>query len=296
MDTNSLFSLSRIVMVMKCDIIGNKKAYLLGTLGMYAAFAFIMLATMQSWSGKTLVFSMADEETAFSMFCNRMFGMFVLVTLVVGLVRASCIMENMVTKEKRIAYLMLPASMVEKFLARFLLVTVGFAVTVVVAALLAEVTRYLLLPLFHVPDVFHRSVLLHWVTNLTKYDGGNVFLTEIESWLGRWCGWASLIWIHSLYVLGGSLWYKKPFLKTWGVLFLIFILIILLLGGIGRWMGRENLQAWMEWLSPRLQWVTLEHVTALGITIFHLFTLFNWWLSYRLFVRSQVIKPKFRLL
>lgn len=52
----------------------------------------------------------------------------------------------MITKEKRIAFLMLPATMIEKFVARFLIVTVGMAAAIIVAASLAEITRYLVLP------------------------------------------------------------------------------------------------------------------------------------------------------
>ena len=58
----------------------------------------------------------------------------------------------------------------------------------------------------------------------------------------------------------------------------------------------ENAQKVAEWLEANFQWVTLNKLLSLGVAFFSAFTMFNWWLSYRLFTRSQVIKPKFRLL
>ena len=48
--------------------------------------------------------------------------------------------------------------------------------------------------------------------------------------------------------------------------------------------------------SVNMPYVIAVSYTHLGVAFFSAFTMFNWWLSYRLFTRSQVIKPKFRLL
>ena len=56
------------------------------------------------------------------------------------------------------------------------------------------------------------------------------------------------------------------------------------------------MRSFAEWLEANFQWVTLNKLLSLGVAFFSAFTMFNWWLSYRLFTRSQVIKPKFRLL
>jgi len=196
---------------------------------------------------------------------------------------------------------MLPATMIEKFVARFLLVTIGFVLAVVVAASLAEITRYLLLPLFNLPEIFHQSVLYKLVTMICV-DGEQAFRTSgafnmgYHKWLGEACGWAFLIWSHSLYILGGSYWYKKPFFKTVGVLMLISIVCSVLLVHVISWIGADNMQNIGEWLIDNFQWMTLNKLLSLGVAFFSACTMFNWWLSYKLFTRSQVIKPKFRLL
>lgn len=296
MDTNNFFSFPRIAMVMKREIMENWKTNLYRLIGIYAAFTLVMILNMLK-SG-----SNGNPQMAFQQYSTTVMGMFIFIIGIASLTYAANIMENMITKEKRIAFLMLPATMVEKFVARFLIVTVGLVVAVVVAASLAEITRYLVLPLFNVPETFHQSVL-YQVLSMASLDGeqayrgsGYALNMPYQNWLGEMCGWAFLIWSHSLYILGGSYWYKKPFFKTLGALILISILCSVLSVHIISWVGNDGMRSFAEWLEANFQWMTLNKLLSLGVAFFSAFTMFNWWLSYRLFTRSQVIKPKFRLL
>ena len=124
MDTNKFFSFSRIAMVMKREIMENWKTNLYRLIGIYAAFALVMVLTMS----KQVTYS--DSQMAFQHYCSNIMGTFAFIIGIFGIVYAANIMENMITKEKRIAFLMLPATMIEKFVARFLIVTVGLAVAV----------------------------------------------------------------------------------------------------------------------------------------------------------------------
>lgn len=296
MDTNNFFSFPRIAMVMKREIMENWKTNLYRLIGIYAAFTLVMILNMLK-SG-----SNSNPQMAFQQYSTTVMGMFIFIIGIASLTYAANIMENMITKEKRIAFLMLPATMVEKFVARFLIVTVGLVVAVVVAASLAEITRYLVLPLFNVPETFHQSVL-YQVLSMASLDGEQAYRGSgyglnmpYQNWLGEMCGWAFLIWSHSLYILGGSYWYKKPFFKTLGALILISILCSVLSVHIISWVGNDGMRSFAEWLEANFQWMTLNKLLSLGVAFFSAFTMFNWWLSYRLFTRSQVIKPKFRLL
>ncbi len=297
MDTNKFFSFPRIAMVMKREIMENWKTNLYRLIGIYAGFLLVMVFTMSKQAS-----SYSDPQVAFQHYCSNVLGAFVLIIGIFGIVYAANIMENMITKEKRIAFLMLPATMIEKFVARFLTVTVGLAVAVFVAASLAEITRYLLLPLFNVPETFHQSVLYN-LLSMASVDGEQIYRGSgyamnmpYQNWLGELCGWAFLVWSHSLYILGGSYWYKKPFFKTLGTLMLISILCSVLSVHIISWVGNDGMRSFAEWLEANSQWMTLNKLLSLGVAFFSAFTMFNWWLSYRLFTRSQVIKPKFRLL
>ena len=270
MDTNNFFSFSRIAMVMKREIMENWKTNLYRLIGIYAAFALVMILHMWTMS------SGRSSQISFTTYCSNIMGTFVFIIGIASIAYAANIMENMITKEKRIAFLMLPATMIEKFVARFLIVTVGMAAAIIVAASLAEITRYLVLPLFR--------------------GSGSALNMSYQNWLGELCGWAFLVWSHSLYILGGSYWYKKPFFKTLGTLMLISILCSVLSVHIISWVGNDGMRSFAEWLEDNFQWMTLNKLLSLGVAFFSAFTMFNWWLSYRLFTRSQVIKPKFRLL
>ena len=166
--------------------------------------------------------------------------------------------------------------------------TLGFIIAAIVGMLLAEVTRYILLPLFDLPDVFHSSALFKVFSMLTidgeqAFRGSYAFNMEYMPWLGEACGWSFLIWSHSLYVLGGSFWYKRAFLKTLGTLIVISILGSIITVQIVEWIGEEGMMGLHDWLEENFQWMTLNKLLAFGGAFFSAFTMFNWWLGYKLF-------------
>lgn len=286
MDTNKFFSFSRIALVMKREMMENGKTNMYRFIGLYAAFALVMAGYMWGMSGEEGAWP--EPEFNFYRACHGCMSAFTFIILIAALAYASNIMENMTTKEKRIAFLMLPATMIEKFVARFLIVTLGLAVGAVVAMLLAEGTRYLLLPLFNLPDVFRQSFLYEFFKRIVSLGD--------HGWWGSLCGLAFFAWVHSLYVLGGNYWYKKPFFKVLGLSIFLSVLCSVFSTRILSVMDTETIHHWTEWLENHLHWMTLEGVLAIGIAFFSAFTLLNWWLSYKLFIRSQVVKPKFRWL
>ncbi|KIO43849.1 MULTISPECIES: hypothetical protein [Sanguibacteroides] len=299
MDANNFFSLSRIVMVMKREIIENWKTNVYRLIGLYAAFALTLIFAMIKANNEPRWLD--NPEWAVEHFCLSRMIAFMIIAGIASFIYAANIMENMKTKEKRISFLMLPATMFEKFIVRFLYVTVGLFVAILLTVSLAEITRLLLLPLFNVPATLHQTVLpkiFSMFIDMICMSGKNssvIYGSGISNWgLVSACIWTSVIWHHSLFILGGNYWYKKPFLKTlgtlWGIMFLLgFIASI----AIGR-QDPENTSALLY--SGEATWATVKNILTAGVTFFSLFTIFNWWLSYKLFTRSQIIKPKFHLL
>ena len=152
MDTNHFFSFSRIAMVMKREIIENWKKNLYAFIGLYAAFALVVVGNMWGMS-MNAENAFASPDIFFVRYCTNILGAFIFICLLGSLIYASGILDNMRNKEMRISFLMLPATMLEKYVARFLMATLGFIIAAIVGMLLAEVTRYILLPLFDLPDV-----------------------------------------------------------------------------------------------------------------------------------------------
>ena len=288
MSTNNCFSFSRLGLVMKRDLMENWKKNLYRFLGPYAGFLLVIL------------FCYMIKCDYFS-FRVTMWSAFIFILVLGGFYTASSIMENMDTQQNRISFLMLPATSLEKFITRAMYVTLGFALTIFIALLLAEVTRFLFLPLFNLPEEYHQSVLpFMWnelmAVETMKFVGEGADESYTIGIMTNVIGWLVLFWTHSFFVLGGCYWQKHPFWKTLGVI----MLVNHLLGLIGVLLIQSfedvNWHIVVEWLDANLSWITIEGILSFLIVLFTCLLVLNWWLSYRYFKRSQVIKPKFRLL
>lgn len=285
MDTT--FSMARVRNIMQRDLIENWKSNLYGLLGIFAAFFFPMLGLLQSAEEGF------PEVYSFHRFCGNMLGVIGMVVSFAMIFYASRIMKCMDSKEKRISYLLLPATKLEKFFSRAVLVTIGTLLMVLVALLALELTHYLLLPLFDLPAIYSQPILVEvfsmkWATHASVDATGEPVYSW---WLMQLLGWIFCLWNHSLFILGGSFWYKHPFLKTIGT-----CLAVTILGGI-MFASLADSGIW-PFLIKRVDEnyphssQNVDGLLTVVSVVFFLFTLFNWWLSYWLFTRSQVVKRK----
>lgn len=284
------FSMTRVQHIMRRDLIENWKSNLYGLLGIFAACFFPMLGFL--WSAERWTEEGYPEVYSFERFCGNMLGIIGMVVSVAMIYYASRIMKCMDNKEKRISYLLLPATKLEKFFSRALFVTVGTALMILVALLALELTHYLLLPLFDLPAVYSQSMLvevfsMRWAHASVDATGEPVY----SWWLMQLLVWIFCLWNHSLFILGGSFWYKHPFLKTIGA-----CLAVTILGGILFANLAEGgfLVRFSDWMQEHYQDTpqTVNGLLTIISVVFLLFTVFNWWLSYRLFTRSEVVKRK----
>lgn len=280
MNANRYFSFSRLGLVMKRDFMENWKTNLYRFLGPYTIFLLVMWFSSMNMTN----FNEFSDIVSATFFSVLFFG---------GSFTASYVLETMNTQQKRTSFLMLPATTFEKFFARFLYVTLGFVVLSTTALLLAEVTRFLLLPLFDLPDTFKQSTLPSvWQTimNVKTFNfNGNGIMESVV-------GWLFLIWIHSFFLLGGCRWYKNAFWKTLGLIILVNFFFIFVSVNLVESLDESVIEEIVLWCEANFSWVTVTGILSLAIVMFMLLIVLNWWLSYRCFTRSQVIKPKFRLL
>ena len=280
MNANRYFSFSRLGLVMKRDFMESWKTNLYRFLGPYTIFLLVMWFSSMNMTN----FNEFSDIVSATFFSVLFFG---------GSFTASYALETMNTQQKRISFLMLPATSFEKFFARFLYVTVGFVVLSTIALLLAEVTRFLLLPLFDLPDTFKQSTLPSvWQTIMNvrtfNFNGSGIMESVV--------GWLFLIWIHSFFLLGGCRWYKNAFWKTLGLIILVNFFFIFVSVNLVESLDESVIEEIVLWCEANFSWVTVTGILSFAIVMFMLLIVLNWWLSYRCFTRSQVIKPKFRLL
>ncbi len=302
MSTNNCFSFSRLGLVMKRDLMENWKKNLYALLGLTFAFLITYLAMMGSYEDSSI--------SALKAYVDSHVESFAIISFFALVFYASLIMNNMQTKEARLSYLMLPASPLEKFIARALYVTVGIVLMIFVASLLAEAAHWLFMPFFK--DLPEELKVCVWpevwgkiFDAINPFQTQNVYLNIVEGTdPSTWqqveksmffiylMGYAASLWQHSIFVLGGNYFGKHSFLKTIGAMILIGILIGWACTFID-WDGLNWIADFIESHSDRL---TEEMVAGFISFIFFVFTALNWWLSYKLFTRRQVIEPKFRLL
>ena len=281
MDTNQYFSFSRLGMVMKRDWMENWKFNLRFFLAVFLAYLAAYLFFMN-------VFADDSHREVDSYIVSHYVG-FAAINSFSLLLFAAEMMRNMRTKESRLSNLMLPASSLEKFLARALIVTFGGTLMIILASLLAELVHWTFIPFFDAfPDKFKV-----WI-----WGGKGLKIGPLGLHLGEYSfvkGITSMmygLWWHSLFILGGNFFRKSPFSKMITIMVLLgttlsFVANLLDVGEV--WNLLRPFMAFIQHSSS-------EMLDVLAVVVFSCLTALNWWLSYKLFTRRQVIEPKFRLL
>ena len=118
---------------------------------------------------------------------------------------------------------------------------------------------------------------------------------EVEQsifWQIAW-GYSMALWFHSLFILGGNFFSKYPFLKTVATILVVGVALAFLVNYIDIDICIDRLN---DFIRRNEDWLTEEFACGTFTFITFCFTSLNWWLSYKLFTRQQVVKPKFRLL
>ena len=262
------FSLSRLCLVAKRDIMENWKKNLYNCLTLYAILA------------SALVFTMLRLHGVYEKIPNGFWVCMALVAFGGWAVVLSNVMEPMATKAKRIAFLMVLATCLEKYLWRLIYVTVGFAVSFAVALLATDVTYLLLNSIFGEEEYrslagFAIGVYLNW--NSLALD---------DNWLLTVWSFVITLWGYSFFVLGGAFWRRRAFVKTVGCILLAFLLLLTAM----QWVPLSAEHSFYEWVHTVMADEGKATVAVSLLTIvFFLFTVLNLWLGYRLFRRSQIV-------
>lgn len=270
---DTFFDLHRFVNVCRKEMVESWKANMLRVVLMYGvlAIALIWNAYFEYDVSRSME---AIEEGVWS------FGIvaFLCGIAVMGCLSASFTMERMRTKTNRMAMLMTPATMFEKFFARWVVFTFGFLVVYLVAYKLADWTRVLAfmakypgmdsisqVPLYsymvHVPGVEH----------CTAFDSSDELLVGVSGYF----------FFQSCFVLGSSIWPKNAFLKTFtaGV---IVVIVYVLIGAL--LVKLLFVGSYVDMDQP-----SEDAVRTLVMVLFFMMTLVNWILAYFRFKESEII-------
>lgn len=242
---NKTFELHRLSMVIRWDILTNWKRHLGALAGLtisISIYCVLKLFSMRFW-----LFS-DDVEQAAKQYQQSICMFYAVIAFIAFYILASCIFNNMKTKLQRESFLMLPAYNIEKFVARFLVMSIGGLVQLLAALILADVIQ--LIFSFIITPGFHTSItwpVLSHISSIPVPLSGN-------DWLKITSVYAFLLFAHSFATLGGAFYRKKPVLLT----ACTGILLCMILGYIINELGKLELSISLAMLtSAMVRWQTI---------------------------------------
>lgn len=174
---------------------------------------------------------------------------------------AAHVFKNISGKQERIAFLVLPATNLEKFIERIFYITIVNTILFLLAFLISDVVQYLFS--YAITPGFHQFIVISLFSVDAPLDG---LLPNNLAMLITFVSF--FMWLHSSYVLGGALFRRSPILFTTCLhaivgIVLTIVLTIIPIGG--------------DLLHP---------------VIFLLALVFDYWAAYWLFTHTQLTTHK----
>lgn len=273
---DTFFSAPRFVSLCRKEMVESWKANLLRFVMMYGimAIAFVWNGYFQYNHPEGLINRGITQDPIWTF----ELGAFVWALVIMGLLSASFIMERMKSKTNRIAMLMTPATMFEKFFSRWLVFTFGFLIVFLIAFKLADWTRVAVYTVSYpeLKDIITSTPLSHLVGKgqfWTVFDDCNYFMLGVSAYF----------FAQSLFVLGSSIWPKNSFVKTFSAIVVVAIIYI----AIGSALAKILFEA--RGVRGVNQDISDEAVTLWTTIIFFGMAIFNWVVAYFRFKESEII-------
>lgn len=270
---NNYFSFERFSLLLKKDFMESWKTILLRFVTLYAVLAVVFCFLCYKNCQFEMILAGVENNVRYLGFTLFLFFGF-------GCIFASSMMEKMQSKTKRISYLMTPATSFEKYFSGFVQVVVIFIIAFFVAFKLADFTRVAIFSICY-PSLDFIPIDLKYLVP----KNGELF----NSWQALLVGFSIYLFYQSLFVLGSTLWYKKPFIKTIAAGVAIYLIFITINGTLIHFLFPNNLFGFFD--AIRYCDITFDKISALrNITIlFSCLTLFNWIMAYFRFKESEII-------
>ena len=267
---NNNFQFSRLLMVMRWDMFTNLKSYLNMMLGMTFALLPFFIMQLYQLSKQYQLFPDTIDLSYLGM------SQYVLMISSIAMyMMATQIFMVMKTNGQREQFLMLPASNLEKYISRFLFSTLGAAVAMITAIVVSDLVQlifsFVLLPGHHQSVCLSIMALLWkiWTTFIESIDSAGALMLSL---LIMTCG----VLVHSFFILCGTL-FRKHTIVVSGILFIVMIyLVIYVIESVPGTITTCLMHGDNSWIFCLL----IAELLLAG---------FQYWLSYKVFTRMQVI-------
>lgn len=284
---NKTFDLHRFGMVLRWDLLTNWKSYFYSIAGL--AIGIIMLSISMLYSFPHSYF-IVERDLNYYYEC-RMTGFLAAIFILFIFISACNIFSNMKTKLQRESFMMLPANNLEKYAARFLMMSIGSIIMMLIATLIADFVQFVLS--FFMTPGYHASIIGSSLSQIYKAatDATCNNPISILAWQCKidaaLVGWSFLIMIYSFTLLGGTFFRKQPIILT----AVSGIIIFMIIGYCG-----SELEEWGAFdFFKHLNYDNLDTSLCMAIfwsVIFLALAASSLWASYKIFTRMQVICNK----
>ena len=284
----SNFNYNRFSQALKCHLLVERKTWIrlfgIYTVVMFMANLFFTRVADSSYSHwadnypDELLFHysrIVEQTSVFGVifFCFAM------------LFAASSMFSQMKDTRKRSAYLLWPVSHLEKYVVSVLLSVVMMLFLTIGAFILADALRVL------VDWLTGRIVIWGFAMPVIGRDGEHSW-GAFQDWHMVWMLFNWAFYIHSLYIVGGTLFRRQQFLFTSGTIVVVGILLTMILNQID-WSGVDIEFINGYWDEKTQTYTTVFHPLFYIInSAMMLLIAFHYWASYKLFTRMQVINNK----
>lgn len=218
-------------------------------------------------------------------------GFLAAIVILFFFISACNIFSNMKTKLQRESFMMLPANNLEKYAARFLMMSVGSILMMLIATLIADFVQFILS--FFMTPGYHASIIGSSLSQIYKAatDATCNNPISILAWQCKidaaLVGWSFLIMIYSFTLLGGTFFRKQPIILTAVSGIIIFMIVGYCGSKLEEW-GVFDFYTHLNHDNPG----TSLCIAIFWSVVFLALAAGSLWASYKLFTRMQVICNK----
>ena len=284
---NKTFDLHRFRMVLRWDLLTNWKSYFYSIAGL--AIGIIMLSISMLYTFPHSHYIVGGDLGNY--YEDGMTGFLATILIAFFFVSACNIFSNTKTKLQRENFLMLPANNLEKYAARFLMMSVGSILVMLIATLIADFVQFVLS--FFMTPGYHASII---GSSLRQIYEAAIDTTcnnpiSILAWQYKIdaaiLGWSFLTMIYSFCLLGGTFFRKQPIILTAVSGIIIFMIIGYCGSKLEEW-GAFDFFKHLNYDNPG----TSLCMAIFWSVIFLALAASSLWASYKIFTRMQVICNK----
>lgn len=283
---NKTFDLHRFGMVLRWDLLTNWKSYFYSIAGLAIGIIMLPISMLYSFPHSHFI-----VEGDLGNYYEGNMPVFLAAIVILFFFISPCnIFSNMKTKLQRENFMMLPANNLEKYAARFLMMSVGSILMMLIATLIADFVQFVLS--FFMTPGYHASIIGSSLSQIYKA-ATNTGDNPISILAGQYkidaaiLGWSFLTMIYSFCLLGGTFFRKQPIILTAVSGIIIFMIIGYCGSELEEW-GAFDFFKHFNYDNPG----TSLCIAIFWSVVFLALAAFSLWASYKLFTRMQVICNK----